>query len=232
MAGIVSELIGTAVKSAVAAVVLLVFARLMGKKQISQLTFFDYAAGISIGSVAAAVSVEKNVPLCDGIVSLAVWAAFPIVISLISMRSITARRIFEGRSAVLVQRGKIVEKSLRKARFTVNDLLEELRNKDIFSIAEVEFAILETNGRLSVMKKSGGNAPAPGRSVSANVIIDGKLMRQNMERFHIEGRWVEKELHRQNIRSPKDVLLAVYDGNGSLYVDRKHADPEDLNAFL
>ncbi len=147
------------VKSLVATVVLFVLARLMGKKLISQLTFFDYTVGISIGSIAAAVSVDQRISIENGIVSMLVWAMFPIMLSIISAHSIIARKILDGTPMILIQKGMIIEKNLKKSKLTINDLLEELRLKDIFNITDVEFATLETNGELSVLKAAPSQTP-------------------------------------------------------------------------
>jgi uncharacterized membrane protein YcaP (DUF421 family) len=143
-----------AIKSMVAAFVLFVLARIMGKKQISQLTFFDYVVGISIGSIAGSLSVERKISFIDGITSMLIWALVPLLFSYLSAKSMKARRLLDGTPTILIQNGKIIEKNLKKVKLTVNDLLEELRVKDAFNIADVEFALLETNGKVSVLKKS------------------------------------------------------------------------------
>ena len=155
------------------------------------------------------------------------------------MKSVIARRWFDGTPSILIQNGKIVEKNLKKVKFNVNDLLEELRVKDVFNIMDVEFAILETNGKLSVLKKAAMQPVTPtdmnlttmNSSLFANVIMDGKLMRQNMEQLGIDEATLKKELTKNNINAVKDVLLACYDSNGVLFVDKKNADPNDLNVL-
>lgn len=225
-----------AYKSIVASVVLFTLARIMGKKQISQLTFFDYVVGISIGSVAASMSVDHRISIVNGITSMVIWSLFPIIFSMISMHSMAVRRLLDGNPTVLIQNGKIIEKNLSKSKFTINDLLEELRIKDVFNIADVEFAILETSGRLSVLKKasrqpvspSDMNLPTPNQGLCANVIIDGKLMRQNMKQVNIDEQWLTNELQKSSISSISDILLAYCDANGTLHIDKKNADPDDL----
>ena len=234
-----TEMAAIAGRTITAAVVLFVLARLMGKKQISQLTFFDYIVGISIGSVAGALSVEQHVSIQDGITSMIVWALFPIAFSFISMHSITARRLLDGTPKILIQSGKIIEKNLKSVNFTVNDLLEELRVKNVFNIADVEFAVLETDGELSVLKKAfkqpltpaDMNFPSAEQGIVANVIIDGKLMKENMAQWNIDERWLLLELKKNHISSAQDVLLACCDMKKVLHIDKKNADPDDLNIF-
>lgn len=234
-----NETLSVVIKTTFAASALFILARLMGKKQISQLSFFDYIVGISIGSVAAAISVEQQISIGDGIVSMVIWALFPIVFSFLSVHSITARRLMDGTPSILIQYGKIVEKNLKSAKFTVNDLLEELRLKDIFNIADVEFAILETNGKLSVLKTSSKQTVTPSdlnlsiksTGIYANLIIDGKLMPNNLKRMNIDEAWLYNELEKNNIFSVKKVLLATCNPGRSLHIDKKDIELQDLNVF-
>ena len=132
----------------------------MGKKQISQLTFFDYVVGISIGSIAASLSVDQRISFIDDITSMIIWTLVPLVFSYLSAKSIKTRRLLDGTPTILIQNGKIIEKNLTKTKLTINDLLEELRVKDVFNIADVKFALLETNGKISVLKKSSNQTVA------------------------------------------------------------------------
>lgn len=150
---LLSDITGIAVKRLVVAVVLFSLVRIMGKEQISQLTYFDYVVGISIGSIAAMLSLNRSISYVDGISSMMIWAAFPLVLSFIPSGSMRGRRLLDGTPTILIQDGKIIEKNLAKAKFTINDLLEELRIKDAFNIADVEFSLLETSGKVSVSKK-------------------------------------------------------------------------------
>ncbi len=205
MTQIINDVISISIKSLTAAVVLFALARLMGKKQISQLTFFDYIVGISIGSIAAAMSVDKRISVINGIASMIIWALFPIVFSFISIHSMTARRLLDGTPTVLIQNGKIIETNLKKSKFTLNDLLEELRLKDVFNIKDVDYAILETSGKLSVSKKT---LPTQKQSVCINFIIDGNLMGKNMKKMNVDEIWLNAELRKNNIFSVRDVVAA------------------------
>jgi uncharacterized membrane protein YcaP (DUF421 family) len=236
---LLSDITGIAVKSLVAAVVLFSLARIMGKKQISQLTYFDYVVGISIGSIAAMLSLDRSISYVDGISSMIIWAAFPLVLSLIASRSMRGRRLLDGTPTILIQDGKIIEKNLSKAKFTINDLLEELRIKDAFNIADVEFALLETSGKVSVLKKSPNQPvtksdleiPSNYQGLCANVIIDGKIMTQNLSFLKINETWLLNEIEKNNIHTVKDVLLASYDTNGVLHIDMKSHDPQAFDVL-
>ncbi|MEA4933269.1 MAG: DUF421 domain-containing protein [Lawsonibacter sp.] len=167
------------------------------------------------------------------------WAIFPIAFSYISIHSTTARRLLDGTPKILIQNGKIIEKNLRRSQFTINDLLEELRIKDVFNITEVEFAVLETSGKLSVMKKASNqpvtpkdmNLPVPEQGVFANIVIDGKLMKENMTQMNVDEQWLNDELRKNNINTIEGILLASCNSKKILHIDRKNNDPNDLNIF-
>lgn len=209
--------------------VLFLLARFMGKKQISQLNFFDYAVGITIGSIAASFSVDSSISYSHGLISLAVWGLLPIAIAYTTLKSLYARRFFGGTPSVLIQNGKIIEDNLRKERFNINDLLEELRIKGVFDIADVEFAILETNGKISVQLKSQKEPLTPAalstptryKGLSANLIIDGKIMKNNLSLVNLDEGWLKNELKKKNINSLDEVFLASLNNDGTLYIDKK-----------
>lgn len=232
------ELLSVGVKTFVAAAVLFLLVRLMGKKQISQLSFFDYIVGISIGSVAAAISVEQNISLFGGIVSMIIWALFPICFSFLSMHNMLARRLLDGTPTVLIQNGKIIEKNLRKSKFTINDLMEELRLKDIFNLDDVNYAILETNGKLSVLKSSSSktvtisdlNLPVKDTDIYANIIIDGQLMENNLKSIGFDKTWVYQKLQLGHI-SIKNVLFMNCNKRGDYHIDEKSNEINDMNIF-
>lgn len=223
----------TIFQSIVAIGVLFTLARLMGKKQISQLTFFDYVTSISIGSIAEEIATDDISEIHIPIISIIIFALFPIILSHISMKSYYARKLLDGVPTILVQNGKIIEKNIRKAKLTVNDLLELLRGKDAFNIADVEFAILETNGKLSVQLKASKvavtlddlNIITNFKGVSTNIIVDGDIITSNLDFLNKDKKWLNDELKKQNVASYKDVLLASIDNNNVIHIDRKNSDP-------
>lgn len=121
----------------------------------------------------------------------------------------------------------------------MNDLLEELRLKDVFNIGDVKFAILETSGKLSVLKKASElpvtpkdvNIHIPEQDIFANIVIDGKAMTENMAQVHVDGQWLHNELHKYGINAVEEILLAGCDSRKVLHIDRKNSDPNDLNIF-
>lgn len=206
-------------------------ARLMGKKQISQLNYFDYIVGITIGSIAAEVSSNPHTQLIPGLISMILWGLFPILLSYITLKNLFLRRKLEGTSTIFIQNGVIVEKNLRKERYHLNDLLEELRMKGIFNISEVAFAILETNGQISILLKSDNlpltkkdmNISKTPEALSVNLIFDGEILYKHLSSLGLSEEWLMGELKKQHITSPSEILLAVLDQNKNVNLFLKNS---------
>jgi uncharacterized membrane protein YcaP (DUF421 family) len=227
-----NDIISTALKSIVSVTVLFVLARIMGKKHISQLSFFDYVAGISIGSIAASFAVDPSVNYYQGITSILIYALFPIILSYMSIKSYKCRLLLDGMPSVLIQNGIIIESNLKKTKMNVNDLLEECRLKNAFDISEVEFAVLETSGKLSLQMKTPNqlvtlrdmNLTVPYKGLCINLIIDGKILYDHLSVAKKNQVWLITELKNQSINSPDDVLLAYLDTADILKCHLKNSD--------
>ena len=222
-----------ALHSAVSIGVLFILTRMMGKKQIAQLTLFDYIIGISIGSIAAQGAIDPEVPLPVGLTGLIVFALFSIVFSLIGLKSRAGRKLLEGTPTVLIENGKIIESSLRRERININELLEECRQKDAFDIADIEFAILETSGRLSVLLKSARRPLTPEdmqieaayQGLCTAVIIEGRVLEKELALLRRDRAWLDGELQKQNIRDSENILLAYVDSAGGIVTHLRHVPP-------
>lgn len=208
------------IRAVLSFVALFLIAELLGTKQISQLTFFDYIMGITVGSVAATMAIDDALPIWYGLIVIGVLAVFTFVIDILCRKSIWARRIFYGRPYVLISEGNILYNELKRAKFTVNDLLRELRSQGYFNISDIHYAILETNGLLSAMPKTAKRPvntedlklDLPDQSLCANVVIDGKIMEDNLRACGKDTDWLKAELQRQNI-ALSDALLCTLDGD-------------------
>ncbi|MCL1843063.1 MAG: DUF421 domain-containing protein [Defluviitaleaceae bacterium] len=226
------KLLQTAITSAIAIISLFILTRIMGKKQMAQLNFFDYVIGISIGSIAAEYAVVRSVQLAEGLTALVIFTIFSLALSQIGLKSYRGRRILDGSPSVLIENGNIIEENLQKVKLNINDLLEECRQKNIFDIKEIEFAILETSGRLSVQPKSQNrpitpkdmNIPTAYEGLCANVVIDGKIINENLDALNLDSNWLHKELSKQNISECTDVLLAYVNTAGVLHTHKKNAN--------
>jgi uncharacterized membrane protein YcaP (DUF421 family) len=218
--------------------VLFLLARILGKKQIAQLTFFDYVIGISIGSIAAQCAVDPSVGLVEALAAEIVFALISLALSWISSKSFAGRKLLDGMPIVVIEKGKIVERGLKSTKLTINDLLEECRQQGVFNLEDVELAILETNGGLSVLLKSQKRPVTPGdmklavdpSGLCVNVILDGEVLHHHLRALHRDEAWLSQELKNQNVSGPSDVLLACVDQAGALTIHLKgyHAEASSL----
>lgn len=225
------------IRALVSCLALLIIARIIGVRQISQLTFFDYVTGITIGSIAGTMAIDPDIPLGYSLLALAVFGVISIVISLLTSKSIIMRRMLTGTSKFLIYKGNFVEHNMKMARFDVNDILRELRSQGYFNVAEVEYAMLESNGKISVLPKS-TSRPAnsqevgldlPVAGITADVIIDGKIMEENLAQQNVDKNWIMSELKKQGIDNVKDILLANLNDNMELSVYFKGQTDEDMS---
>ncbi|MDQ0900303.1 uncharacterized membrane protein YcaP (DUF421 family) [Paenibacillus sp. V4I7] len=214
------------VRSFFALFFLFVLTRILGKKQISQLTFFEYVLGITIGDLAGTISTDVDYNFWHGVIAILVWVLIPLTLEILTLKSKTLRLWFEGRGTVVVQDGKILENNLKKERYTGDELLEQLRTKSVFRVADVEFAMLEANGDLSVLLKSELQPLTPKHlgiklnieKPTQSVIMDGVIQDEPLA---VTGRgrgWLHTELDKLGV-TKENVFLAQVDTHGELTVD-------------
>lgn len=206
---------------------ILLLARIIGKKQLSQLTFFHYITGITIGSIAAEISANQEIQFWDAIVSLIWWTVLTLLISFIAIKSSKARFLFDDRPTILIQNGTIIKHGMKKARLHTDELSMLLREQGIFSFDEVLYAVFETNGELSVLKKP-AKSVATKQDVKADttippympteVISDGKINMKNLNEINLTAEWLQNNLKKKNIENVEDVYFAQVLENGSLYI--------------
>ncbi|MDI9479693.1 MAG: DUF421 domain-containing protein [Syntrophomonadaceae bacterium] len=217
------------VRSIIAFLTLLVFARLLGKQLVSQLTFFDYVMGITIGSIAATLSVDLESRAWPHWVGLAVWTIAVLAIQIASAKSNVAAKVFMGEPVVVISKGKLLEDAMGRMRYTAGNLLEQLRNQGIFDISTVEFAVMESDGQLSVLLKP-EHRPATVQDLalqpqkggmSAQLIYDGQVIPENLQAAGVDDAWLTRQLQEQGINNAAEVFLASYHpGSQTLYIDR------------
>lgn len=207
---------------------LLIFAKILGKQQISQLTFFDYALGITIGSIAASLTTDLSSRAWPHWVGLFCWASLGYLMEFITMKWRYAAKYIEGEPTIVIMNGKIMEDALRKMKYRASDIMELLRNKSVFDINQVDFAILEPNGQISVLKKSeyetitakDMDIVKPPQGISTELIYDGIIFEQNLKQLNKNKNWLMEQLEKQGIKSPSEVFLATLNSSGSLYLDK------------
>jgi len=209
--------------------IVVVTMRVMGKRQIGELQPFELAVAILISDLAAVPMQNTGIPLLNGIIPILTLLIGQMALSFISLKSIKARGVICGKPRILIANGKIQEDELRKEMFTLSDLLEQLRIKNTPNIADVEFAILETNGQLSVIPKSQKRAVnSEDLNISTNyeglpldLIVDGNINYTNLEKIHLDKAWLLDELKKFGIDNPDIVLFASIDSQGKLYWQNK-----------
>ncbi len=215
-----------ALRTLLAAVVLFVITKILGKRQITQLSYFEYITGITVGGIAAIMSLDLRITWYYGPVALIVWATVALGLEYISLKSKVARNIINGQGVVLIKEGKVLEDNLRKVRFTSDDLLEELRGKNAFSFSDVEFAVLEADGKLNVLlnkatqpltSKNLGIKVAPEQEPQT-VIMDGKILDEPLATIGLNRHWLDTELKKIGV-SIENVFIGQVDSYGQLTVD-------------
>jgi uncharacterized membrane protein YcaP (DUF421 family) len=209
-----------------AVVVLFFLTKVLGKRQVSQLSFFEYITGITVGSLAAYISLDTDKTWHLGLIALIVWVAFSLGIEFLQIKSKKARDFIDFKSTVLIKDGKILEDNMKKERLTTDELLEELRKKDVFKVADVEFAIMESDGAINVLltrenqpltPKHLGIKVAPEQATQA-VIMDGEIMDEPLDTLNLTRGWLEGELEKLNL-TVDNVFLGQVDSYGELTVD-------------
>ena len=195
--------------------------KLIGKKQVSELSLFDYVIGISIGNFTAEMTMNLDGQYLNGVVAIIVFGLASYIVSIITMKSIILRRIIIGVPTIIIQNGKIIEKSLKNVKLDINDLLEECRGKGYFDLNEIEYAIMEANGKISFMPYAeykpltpkDMNIKIPYKGLCANIIIDGKIMDNNLYNMGKTKKWIEKELKIKGYNKLNNIILATLDTN-------------------
>lgn len=206
---------------------LLIFTRLLGKEQVSQLSFFDYIVGITIGSIAASLTVDLNSRAWPHWVGLLTWTVASFSMQWISLRWRYISKFIEGEPIVVIMNGKIMERAMRKIRYRLSDLLMQLRGQGVFDISQVEFAVLETDGKISILKKSQFQPVTPKDlnlstdylGISNELIYDGVVIEENLKQLNLSRTWLDRQLSQKGIRDPSEVFFASLDTLGNVYID-------------
>lgn len=206
--------------------VLFVITKWLGKKQMSELNIFEYISGIVLGGIVAIHSIDAQINFIYGLLAILVWFLVPFIIEQISLQSKTFRDLTQGKSTIFIQDGKIMEDNLKKEGYSSDDLLEKLRANDVFLASDVEFAVLEPSGSLSILPKR-ENQPLTPKDIGLKtapqkepqtVVMDGKVLLEPLTNMSLNTNWLETELDKMNV-SIENVFLAQADTDGQLTID-------------
>ncbi len=215
-------------RSIVLYIIVLIVMRLMGKREIGQLQPFELAISIMIADLASIPMTDTGVPIFNGIIPILGLLIMHLIISLINLKSSRAREIICGRPSILIYRGKINEKTLKKERFTINELEERLRGNNIINLGDVEYAILETSGQVTVIQKPNKRTTIPEdfnimpeyEGIPYDLVVDGKIMDDNLKSIGKNYNWLKKQVEKFNME-PEDALVVTIDGKGQIFCQRK-----------
>ena len=209
-------------------IIVLIVMRLMGKREIGQLQPFELAISIMIADLASTPMADPGIPIINGIIPILALLVMHLIISMINIKSIKARAILCGQPTILIYRGRIDEKMLKKERFTVNELEERLRGNNIFNVGDVEYAILETSGQITVIEKPEKRIArledlkikGDYEGIPYDLVVDGKVMYENLKKLDKDYNWLKKQVAKFGIE-PNEALLVTIDGKGEFFCQEK-----------
>ncbi len=209
-------------------ILVLVVMRLMGKREIGQLQPFELAISIMIADLATIPMAEPGIPISNGIIPILGLLVMHLLISLLNLKNVKVRELVCGKPSILIYRGKIDEQKMKKERFTVDELEERLRGNNVNNIGDVEYAILETSGQITVIQKPNKRTTIPEdfnimpeyEGISYDLVVDGKIMKKNLEKLGKDYNWLVKQVEKFNIK-PEDALVVTIDGKGNFFCQEK-----------
>lgn len=218
----------TFIRAIVLYILVLVVMRLMGKREIGQLQPFELAISIMIADLATIPMADTGIPISNGIIPILGLLLMHLLISIVNIKSIKARKIICGKPAILIYRGRIDETVMKKERFTINELQERLRGNNVINIGDVEYAILETSGQVTVIQKPNKRTTIPEdfnmmpeyEGVPYDLIVDGKIMYDNLKAIGKDYQWLRKEISKFKVE-PENVLVATIDGKNQIFCQEK-----------
>ncbi|MEC0270403.1 DUF421 domain-containing protein [Paenibacillus anseongense] len=224
------EFIQVLIRTFAAFIIIMIVARILGKQTISQMTYHDFVAAITLGAITGNLAFNTKLNHWNLLASLLLFSGIAFIVTFISLKSRKSRKWLSGRPTIVIENGKILEDNLKKLHLTLDTLNQELREKDIFDIQEVEFAVLELNGRLSVLKKPEfrqvlmkdiprfNGQKETKTTFPVELIMDGIMVHENLEQNQISESWINNELKKRKL-TLTEVCYAVKGTNGKLYFD-------------
>ena len=217
------EILKVVLTSVLSAVALFVIAKIMGHKQMSQLDFFDYITGITIGSIAAELATELEEPL-KPLIAMVVYGVITVILTTITSKLPKMRKFINGTPTIIMNNGKIYRKNLKKAKIDLSEFMVMCRQEGYFNLADIQTAIFEYNGRLTILPVSTKRpinpedmnlSPQP-EYISTEVIMDGRILDGNLKRMGLDTKWLQKQIKDQGFKSEKEVFLGICDQNKQL----------------
>ena len=222
------EILKIVLTSVLSAVALFLIAKIMGHKQISQLDVFGYITGITIGSIAAELATELEKPL-NPLVAMLVYGAITVLLTTLTGKFQKTRKFINGTPTIIMNNDKIFRKNMKKAKIDLSEFMVMCRQEGYFNLTDIQTAIFEYNGRLTILPKSCKRPATPEdlsltpqpANISTEVIMDGRILDDNLKRLGLDKIWLDRELKRQGVKKAQDILLGICDNNNKLTIYHK-----------
>lgn len=223
------DLLDVILRCIVSLITLFLVTKMIGKKQVSQFSLFDYVIGISIGNFAAEMAINLDSSYLHGTVAVIVFGVVAYLVSYITMKNLKIRKIIIGEPTILIKEGQIIYENLKKEKFDINDLLEEARINGYFDISKIDYALMETNGQISFLMKSKYESVTnedlkitkPKNGLSLNLIIDGSVVKESLKTINKDEKWLKTKIGKNKI---KDILLATIDNQNKIKIYKKNVN--------
>ncbi|MBY0123782.1 DUF421 domain-containing protein [Bacillus sp. S/N-304-OC-R1] len=227
----------TIIKGICLYILALFLSRKIGTKLISKMTFFDFVMSVSMGSIVANAIIDKEFATLSATTALILLAILTIFTGYLSLKNIRLRKLFNSEPITLVENGTIVDENMKKIKLTISELKMKLREKNVFNVADVEFALMETDGNVSVLPKSDKKPLTPyhmnikttSSGIEKDIIIDGAIMEENLTSAGLDKVWLISELNKQKIKDCSEVFYAGLDNTKKLYVSKKHSTSKETH---
>ena len=222
-------LIDTLIRGVSVYILALFLTRLMGRKLVSQMTFFDFIMAVSMGAIIANAVVGQQFTSASAVIAFVILSILTVSLGYLHIKSLRVRKLINSEPVVLVENGTIIEENMKNIKLTINELMMKLREKNAFNLADVEFAIMETDGELSVLPKAEMqpltpkhmNIQAESSGLTRDIIIDGILLEENLTNAGLDKNWLTAQLNNQNIKDASDVFYAGLDNIKKLHISKK-----------
>ena len=220
------ELLKIVILSVTSIIILFILTKIIGSREMSQLSMFDYINSITIGSIAAEMATALETDFMQPLIAMVTYAGIIIIIEFITSKSLKLRRFINGNALILMDNGKLYKKNFKRAKLDISEFLVECRNKNFFNISDIQTAILEPNGKLSIIPKSDKRPTIPSdfninpqqEQITTNIISDGKILIDNLKSTGNNDVWLKNKLKEQHIDNISDIFLATCDSNNNLSV--------------
>ncbi len=224
------SMLNSLLRALVAFILLMAVLRIMGRKTISQMTIYDFGMAVTLGSLIANLAIGSKHTELAGTAIIVSFVLIILLIDYLHIKSYRFRKLINSKPLTVIENGRLNDINMRKIRLTIDDLNMVLRQKNIFNMADVEFAILEADGKLSILPKSQKqpltpadlNIPTAYNGLTSDLIIDGNIMNENLSSVNLDENWLKNELKMQGIGNYREVFYAGLDSFGKLYISLKH----------